>query len=103
MISKHCDFAMITFFTRAPTRFPRKLDEHLVLFSPTFEDVMAESGVAEKDLTYALSEKGPLLIISFQGPFTKDQEKPLAKCQEEIAGKGTKFTILNLRDVSAID
>lgn len=55
------------------------------------------------DLSYLISEKGPLLVISLVGPMTKPQEGVLAKCQEAIAASPTKLTIISFHDVTTMD
>ena len=64
---------------------------------------MNETGITAKELTYLLSEKGPLLVVSVLGPVTKAYEETLTKCQDEIKAKPARFAVINLHDVTVMD
>ena len=64
---------------------------------------MTEVGNPATELSYLLSEKGPLLVIALLGPMTRPNEEMLAKCQEEIAKKPFQITVISLHDVTTMD
>ncbi len=64
---------------------------------------MTETGITANELSYLLSEKGPLLVISFLGPMTKAHEGVFAQCQEEIREKTAPFTVISLHDITVMD
>jgi len=55
-------------------------------------------------LTYSISEKGTLLVISLLGAGTKANETIIEKCQKEISEKqGIKSVVVSFQDVSSLD
>jgi len=57
------------------------------------------------ELKYVFSEKGPLLIVTFQGPVSRKFGDILEKSKTEIAAKSesSKCVILNFQDVEEFD
>ncbi|MCM2278188.1 MAG: STAS domain-containing protein [Oligoflexia bacterium] len=51
-------------------------------------------------LTFFLSEKGSILIVTLIGPLVKDNALAFEECLQEVARSGASVIIMNFRDVS---
>ncbi|MBI3557004.1 MAG: STAS domain-containing protein [Deltaproteobacteria bacterium] len=60
----------------------------------------------EISLSFTISEKPPLLVVSFKGIFSAITSPEIEKCQTEILSRltehGAKYVILNFQEVTAI-
>lgn len=58
-----------------------------------------DSILSAGSLRYFVAEQGPVQIVSFVGPMTRQNEGVVDQCAREILKRGASWVILNFRDV----